>query len=115
MYVCSLDIENVFDWETTHLKKEQVIRAWPWVVVQGEVVGEAVLEEGGGGDLEGGPEQGEGGRGRGQSVPLDLGTGALHHPRPDRFPGLTLFLENSCEATTIIKLLVCFLSSCTRC
>ena len=78
-------------------------------------MGEAVLEEGGGGDLEGGPEQGEGGRGRGQSVPLDLSTGALHHPRPDRFPGLTLFLENSCEATTIIKLLVCFLSSCTRC
>jgi len=35
------------------LKEEHVIRAWPRVVVQGEVVGEAMLEGGGGGHLEG--------------------------------------------------------------
>ena len=34
------------------------------------------------GDLEGGSQQGEGGGGRGESFPLNLGACALHHPRP---------------------------------
>jgi len=42
---------------------------------------EAMLEGGGGGHLEGGSQQGEGGRGRGESFPLNLGARALHHPR----------------------------------
>ena len=56
-------------------------------MVQGQVVREAVLEEGGGGDLEGGPEQGEGGLGRGEGSPLHLGTCALHHPGPTKVRG----------------------------
>ena len=56
-------------------------------MVQGQVVGEAVLEGGGGGKLEGGPEQGEGGLGRAESFPLDLGACALHHPGPAKVRG----------------------------
>ena len=37
--------------QTTYLKKEHVVRARPRVVVQGEVVVEAMLEGGGGGHL----------------------------------------------------------------
>jgi len=64
-----------------HLEKEEIVRPRARVVVQRQVVEEAVLKERGGDLLEGGAEQGEVGLGRTEGGPLHLCLRALHHPR----------------------------------